>query len=80
MRQVHQEFLEALTQIAKCQERLDCSSNLHNMLRAKIDKLSPQLTKAESEDAYWFSLALDRPGEGALLTGETDDEDEDRAE
>lgn len=79
MRKVHQEFLEAITQVHKCQERLDCSSKLHTLLRKKIDELSPKLTKAEREDVYWFSLALDRPGEGVILTGGSDDE-EDRPE
>ena len=80
MRQVYEDYLGALTQIAKCQARLDCSSKLYEHLRKKIDELHPQLNEAEREDAYWFSLSLDRPREGAVyMKGAEDDEDEDRS-
>jgi len=61
MRQVHLDYLDALKEIHKLQAKLDCSSKQHERLRDRIDTLYPQLTQSEQEDAYWFSLALDRP-------------------
>jgi hypothetical protein len=84
---MYEDYLDALTQMAKCQDRRDQESPLYRHLRKKIDDLHPQLTEVESDDAYWFSLSLDKPLEGAVylkgdLSGEEDrdDEDEDRAE
>jgi hypothetical protein len=52
--------------MARCQERRDQDSRLYHHLRKKIDEMYPQLNEVESEDAYWFSLSLDNPGEGAV--------------
>jgi hypothetical protein len=80
VRQVYEDYLSAITQIAKCQARMDCSSKLYEHLRKKIDELSPQLNEVEREDAYWFALSLDRPREGAVYLKDGDgDEDEDRS-
>lgn len=65
MRQVYQDFLDALVQLHRMQERRDFESKLYKHLRTKVDELGDQLNKQESEDAYWFSLSLDRPGEGS---------------
>jgi len=64
VRQVHQDILDALTRIHQCQVRLDCSSKLHDRLRGEIDALHPQLTPAEKQDVYWFSVSLDMPEGG----------------
>lgn len=78
MRQVYEDFLNAITQIAKCQERRDQDSRLYHHLRAKIDELHLQLNDVEREDAYWFSLSLDNPLVGAVyLKGAEDDDDND---
>jgi len=75
VRQVYEDYLSAITQIAKCQARLDCSSKLYEHLRKKIDELHPKLNEVEREDAYWFSLSLDKPREGVVYLKGEDDED-----
>jgi hypothetical protein len=67
IRPVYQEFLDALVQLDKCLKRGDFESRLYQHLRKKVDELAAQLTKKESEDAYWFSLSLDNPGEGSSV-------------
>ena len=65
----YQAFMDALWELAVLQNDFDCSSREYHKWRKQVDELAELLTEEESEEAYWYSLEIDK-----ILMGRTDDE------